>query len=240
MNGFALRFVYLVFFVCFFLPLALAEFPIGRGEKLHMETKDGFVLYGKVISATAETAAIETRYGELQIPFSQIAKINGDLYDAAKGLIHIHQLTLQENGTVLMEYSHPISSRREEKSLNLLLPGKLLAALGLDGEAIPFSAVSKGVYTRAKVFSPTAHLPAIQVKILKKDALQIKNDTFQYTYRYVPAWDQEFHLQVKFPQGFVPQPGELEFEPLPDNTYLYKKQLTRQEKIVWRIAGLRK
>jgi hypothetical protein len=213
--------------------------PMKQGESALLETSDGFVLFGMIQSATAESIELETVYGSLDIPFEKVKRINGDVFSQEHGLIHRHKLIIKSNGHSIHEYVYPLGAGPQKEQVHVLVQGTVLRVQDIDGMDLSFVSFSQGRFTRVQVTLPPRLLPSILMTVSQEDAVRFTDQSLEYSYRYVPAWSQQFQLQITMPEGYTLIEKDVPSQRLSDGIYVLEEAMQRQEHIVWDIVGIK-
>ena len=228
----------LVLFVWWGLdPAEAVEFPYPPGRQIHVETLDGAVFWGELTAVDAEILSVRTPFGSLQVPMTQAARINGDRFDPAVGLIHEQELIIQANGDGILEFSYLLPFQSHQSTAILVLPGRVLAVKDGDGRDLAFSSLSRGRLTHAEVVLPSNRLAAVRIRMLLPGAVECQGETLRYLYRYVPAWPQNFCLRIRLPVGYDLGPLPIPFEKTGESHYVCRLPLENQQKIAWPILA---
>ncbi len=227
---------YTLSIVCF-SQLCIAQGFFEPGDETVLQTTDGMIVSGTILPVSGEVVGLKTDYGTLDIPYSCLHRIDGDLYDAEYGLLREHAVEIQANGDVILETVYPISPRAQGRDVRLLVPGKVLDIADTDGNNLPFLAREQGRLSRCTVQAPEYRLTALVVRARVKSAATIDEDSIQYTYRYTPRSNQRFRLRLVFPAkaDLIQATPELVREAT--NTFVWDTPLQKQTPAVFEVRA---
>ncbi len=205
-------------------------------KNIVLETENGMILFGKLEASGDDSATIKTIYGDLIIPLNKIIRLDGDNFDEKNGITREHSVALRTDGSIILDYILPISSRIQKEKSTILTMGNVLQVNDLHGKPLDFMARKIDDFTRCVINMPDYRLPAVAVRILQKDAAQIEQNRLLYTYSYTPRMKQTFRLNIELPEGA----SIVEIFPEPENrsseAVSWNQKLRRQQQIEFTIV----
>jgi hypothetical protein len=226
--------------VGFIIPL-LAVAAFGQmlpefDKNIVLETGNGMVLFGELEASGEESATLKTVYGDLTIPLNKIIRLDGDNFDEQNGITREHSVAIRTDGSVVLDYILPISSRIQKEKSTILTMGNVLQINDLHGKPLDFMARKIDDFTRCVVNMPDYRLPAVAVRILQKDAAKIEQNKLRYSYSYTPRMKQTFRLNITLPEGA----SIVEISPEPESrtsgAVSWNQKLRRQQQVEYVIT----
>ncbi len=226
--------------VGFILPLlTIAAFGQTLPEfdkSIVLETENGMILFGELEASEDDSAMIKTVYGDLTIPLNKIIRIDGDNFDEKNGVTREHSVVIRSDGSIILDYILPISSRIQKEKSTILTMGSVLQINDLHGKPLDFMARKIDDFTRCIINMPDYRLPAVAVRVLQKDAAQIEQNRLRYTYKYTPRMKQTFRLNITLPEGA----SIVEISPEPQSrtsgAVSWNQKLRRQQQVEYVIT----
>ena len=166
-----------------------------------LQTSDGQIIAGHIVSSSNGQLKIDTKFGDLLIQWADVARANGEVYDHDVGIVREHTIVLRPDRSAKVDALVPVSLKNKSDSVTFLALGRVLQVLDLDGHPLGFSTSVAGDFSRCVVNAMPYRVPAMQVQTVVPEAAVIENGVLKYEYDYTPRIEQTFQLNISIPAG---------------------------------------